>query len=449
MDERETTPRKRKLKFWQIGLVILGLLAIAFGVFRVAVRAKVQNRIAAIRAAGYPATCSELDAWYTIPAYADNAADYITGALTFLNIPQGEEAEGVPLFHSRTGLPARTQPLDEQIEKNMAQVVEKNRQALELLHAAVSIPECRYAVDLTLGNATVTSHLGPLRDAARLLMLEAVVAAARNDSASATQAVVSGYGLARSLKGEPLIISQLLASACSASSDKALEQVVNRIELSDAQLLRIEEAVLTSYEPNAIVRALAGERCFMLGSFRDPRNTGINGPAALLWHLCGAVGLLDLSLIQSLDYTSAYIEIVQSEPHRRQQAAELLESHRQSGSRLTSLLDGFTPALGRIVTLDLQHIAQLEATRTGIAVERYRLAKGALPETLADLTPAFLDSVPTDPFDGQPMRFHKLASGFLVYSVGPDGTDDEGQARQPRRSGQQESPYDLTFTIER
>lgn len=449
MDERETAPRKRRIRFWQVALVILGLLALAFGVFRIAVRAKVQGRITAVRAAGYPVTCAELDAWYSIPTYVDNAADHIIGAVSFLHVPAGEEAEGVLHFHSRTEVPARTQPLDEQIQTKAARVLEDNRKALELLHAAVSIPDCRYPVDLALGNAALTSHLGQLRDAVRLLALEAIFAADRNDAESATVAVVSGYGLARSLLREPLVISQLVRSACSSLSGQALEQVVNRTELTDAQLVRIEEALLACCDPNAIVRALVGERCMMLAIARDPRAAGMNGPPAVFWHVCGALGLLDLGLVRSLDHTSAQIEIAQGELHRRQRAVAALESQRNDGSRLSRFLDSLTPGLGRIITLDLQHIARLQVTRTAVAVQRYRLARGELPERLDALTPAFLAEVPTDPYDGKSARFQRLARGFVVYSVGPDGTDDGGQEQQRRRSGQPEAPYDITFIIER
>jgi hypothetical protein len=83
-----------------------------------------------------------------------------------------------------------------------------------------------------------------------------------------------------------------------------------------------------------------------------------------------------------------------------------------------------------------------------MAVERYRLARGALPSSLGDLVPAYLDIVPEDPFTGQPLRYEKLGRGFVVYSVGPDGRDDGGWEEPPydlRRGGQ----YDLTFTVER
>jgi hypothetical protein len=35
--------------------------------------------------------------------------------------------------------------------------------------------------------------------------------------------------------------------------------------------------------------------------------------------------------------------------------------------------------------------------------------------------------VPTDLYDGQPLRLRRLDDGLVIYSVGPDGKDDGGK----------------------
>jgi hypothetical protein len=65
--------------------------------------------------------------------------------------------------------------------------------------------------------------------------------------------------------------------------------------------------------------------------------------------------------------------------------------------------------------------------RTVCALERHRLARGKYPASLAGLVPAFLDSVPRDVIDGQPLRY-ACPDGlhFSLYSVGYNRTDDRG-----------------------
>lgn len=69
---------------------------------------------------------------------------------------------------------------------------------------------------------------------------------------------------------------------------------------------------------------------------------------------------------------------------------------------------------------------------TMIALRRYELAEGRLPEKMDALVPKYLPAVPLDPFDNAPMRWDS-ASGAL-YSVGSDFKDDGGSFTDPYKS---------------
>ena len=61
------------------------------------------------------------------------------------------------------------------------------------------------------------------------------------------------------------------------------------------------------------------------------------------------------------------------------------------------------------------------------ALERYRLANGKLPDTLDLLVPQFLDRLPLDVCNGQPLIYRPLdGHDFVLYSVGWNETDDGG-----------------------
>ena len=78
--------------------------------------------------------------------------------------------------------------------------------------------------------------------------------------------------------------------------------------------------------------------------------------------------------------------------------------------------------------------ALIACTRGLIAVERYRMKHKKWPAKLGDVVPEFLKAVPTDPFDGKPLRMVKVADGVIVYSVGFDGVDDGGKLNRDRPS---------------
>ena len=65
----------------------------------------------------------------------------------------------------------------------------------------------------------------------------------------------------------------------------------------------------------------------------------------------------------------------------------------------------------------------------GLAAQAYRREHGEFPEDTMALAPKFLDQWPADPFSptGQPMHYRReKATSAMVWSVGPDGSDDNG-----------------------
>jgi hypothetical protein len=70
------------------------------------------------------------------------------------------------------------------------------------------------------------------------------------------------------------------------------------------------------------------------------------------------------------------------------------------------------------------------------ALERYRLARGEYPETLAALSPQFVQQLPTELVNAQPFHYRRLDDGhFLLYSVGWNKVDDGGVAGKTSAEG--------------
>ena len=151
-----------------------------------------------------------------------------------------------------------------------------------------------------------------------------------------------------------------------------------------------------------------------------------------------------------IDYITRYLGAMQLEPHYRKKAAEAIEAEFNNISKIHILLRAVWPAFSRCVILDLRGIGRFQTARTALAIERYRQATGNLPDTLSELIPGYLDAIPQDPFDGEPLRYKKLDVGFVVYSIGEDGLDDGAKERPSAKMGRNISnDYDITFKIER
>ncbi|HEX8551614.1 MAG TPA: hypothetical protein VF681_08670 [Abditibacteriaceae bacterium] len=70
-----------------------------------------------------------------------------------------------------------------------------------------------------------------------------------------------------------------------------------------------------------------------------------------------------------------------------------------------------------------------------LALRAHKLERGSYPSTLRALVPGFLREVPADPFGGgEPLRYKKTASSYLLWSIGPDGKDDSGKPISYRKN---------------
>jgi len=83
--------------------------------------------------------------------------------------------------------------------------------------------------------------------------------------------------------------------------------------------------------------------------------------------------------------------------------------------------------------------AQMRVAAAALAVERYRARHDRWPENLAELG----GDVPTDPFDGKPLRFKPVQGGCLVYSVGRNQRDDGGRVW----TGPGDRDWDIVFRL--
>ena len=452
MDENETAPAKRRrLKVSHALIILLLIGAGAFAFFRLSLKSKLQARINAIRAAGYPVTCAELDEWYTIPENAENAAYTIMDAFWYYKKWDKAKSKSLPVV-GRAELPARTEPLAEEMKTLIAQYVADNNEALTLLHEAAAIEHSRYPIDLSAGFETKLSPLSEIRRAVFLLKLEAILHAENGDGESAVRSAISSFGIARSLAKEPLIVSQLLHAGCQRLATSTIEYCINRIELADEQLVELIEVVHNAEHITDMSCAFVGERCMGLSFFKAPGSINpdiINGiPFRPVLELYKAIGMTDADAIIYLDIMDGYIKAAQLPVHQRLKALKAIDTRLRSTSQIHILLHVIIPALSGITTLELRTIAYLRTSRIALAVQRFRLTAGKLPDALIDLVPAYLDAVPTDPFDGKDLRYEKLGIGFVVYSVGQDLRDDGGTEKPPRRT--KESPtWDVTFILER
>jgi hypothetical protein len=136
-----------------------------------------------------------------------------------------------------------------------------------------------------------------------------------------------------------------------------------------------------------------------------------------------------LDVLTQLVAISDMPEVEQAKAHR-----DLEQSPAESEGGTANALS--RQMLTDILTLTRDYLvsrAELRLAITGLACERFYVNSQRWPTSLEELATAkssggvsFIGEIPIDPFDGQPLRLKPFDGGIAIYSVGPDGKDNQG-----------------------
>ncbi len=85
------------------------------------------------------------------------------------------------------------------------------------------------------------------------------------------------------------------------------------------------------------------------------------------------------------------------------------------------------PRSGSFISAAQRRDATIQLLITELAIRIYKDEHGELPETLQQLTPGILDTVPLDPYSSRPLIYRRTETGSVLYSVGKDLQDNGGQ----------------------
>jgi hypothetical protein len=138
----------------------------------------------------------------------------------------------------------------------------------------------------------------------------------------------------------------------------------------------------------------------------------------------------------------ALAELVRELKQRRADLAKpgtvswLVQSPEDRGEIFGNVLIGLVvPALLKIQDA-VDRVAQgHESLRIALALAAYRADVGRYPARLEDVAPKYLPAIPDDLFSGKPLKYRLSDDGYLLYSVGKNGVDDDGRSSTDEPAG--------------
>ncbi len=424
--------RSRGLRPWHVilGIVLLLVAAVSIWFFIQANRAR--SGLQALRAQGQPTSYNEWKQLYQVPPGTENAAElYMMASRAYYKPDHDAELPYV----GKTKLPPLGEPIPATMVEAMEAFLKQNEQVLELLRKARGIEQCHYDWD-PLGEMP---DLKMVRSSAQLLVTAAMLKAHQGDTEAALAYIEDALATARSVRNEAGLVCYLVRQSCTAISIHALERALNTTTFTEKQLVKADRLLTEAMSTMDLTKAWIGERCGLIECIEDPSRSGsLNGAAMII------PGLRDVGMADMLDYMGDCIEASKLPPMERTTRIKEIFDGLNDLSGIHIVAKIVAPALGRIAEIDTRCRMNVTTAHIALAVERYRLATGQLPEDLGALVPKYLDRVPVDFYDGQPIRYRRTEPGYILYSIGEDKQDNEGKSRE---QVDRQEPYDWPFVV--
>ncbi len=320
-------------------------------------------------------------------------------------------------------------------------LLEKNREALIKLKAAIDRGDCYFPVPDDADYDFRMPHVMYCKDAGMLLALKARFFEKEGDTENAARNIADGIRFSQDVARGGLLINDLVGISVQRNfldmiqgeigKDRpdlhfcsAIERSLYDLEYTQAPVekgLEVQQ-VMTKNSLEKLLSLDAKERAKQLPKslFSDVTSEELKECMSLYARhheeLCSALENGLTAAIRKAD-----------ELDRR------IEANLKELPKLFSFLRSSFPAY---LKNKARRKVEYEMARAGVALELYATEKGGYPDSLKELTPKYLPRVPVDTFSGRPMKYTSSKNGYTLYSFGYDMDDDGAKEKAESWSGE-------------
>ena len=449
MPEHETSPRALRrfglsLAIILVALILLVVIAVFLPRKPSPAAAALDTKLTQLRADGVPLSIEELAKAFPDPPSESDGRIVLRNALA--SAPRGG---GSPLLPFVGGpMPPRSDRISDAVMQALSSRLSNSDEILK------SIPDKLDDVWFSTGWAQGAKSQTPFAEIRYLeltLALKAIYESELGNRPNAAEALKKGFAVCAMLRSDSLV-NTMIGVACAGVTCDAAEQAVNRVKFEEQHLIDIG-ASLPVDAVGSFEGAFTAERGLISG-YLDALRAAHNGLSEdrlrLVWWRLMHIFDRSRPLYRDEDYLlflNVFDEMsrLHTKPLlQRARELEVLTAQFKTNAQ-SEVVSRFFPNVTKAMSSAGETKSRLVALKTALAIEHFRLANSnALPASLDVLAPKYCSSPPRDPFDEQPLRYKKLARGYVVYSIGADGVDNGGVER-----GEKKADYDVTIIVER
>jgi len=297
--------------------------------------------------------------------------------------------------------------------------------------------------------------------------------------------IVACYRIGQHLRGDKLVIEQLVGIAIEALSVQTVRDIISQYEIDSATLSELQkgfeqmitdEDFVVSFKAEKLLAYDIIQRTFTDGpggghiipksvsqlypevqiiggtSLRDHRPSPVKTQGqdwisdiryeiselgGFIYEACSFCKKTSYILflhpdkkqtLQALEGLYDYWEVIRIKTPAQIRAEGIdVEKETMEIVKGNILMQESAPAIGRVFAQDYANKVSVEAVITIIAILRYNKDVGRYPENLNELIITnYLEELTMDPYSDKPLVYKKKGEGFILYSVGPNFIDDGG-----------------------
>ena len=341
-------------------------------------------------------------------------------------------------------------------------------QALAELCTASARPRAQFPIHYEEAFDALLRHLGSFKAVQLALERRCAAHLALGEIDAAFADAQCALRVSDLLRGEPLLISQLVRFAQNSLAVRAVWQGLAEHRWMDAQLAEFQADFARRDFFSGLALAFEGERagCILtvdswiagrgnVSNLVGPTESGAPAEFPTAFFSRGMLRQNEIALVRyhgrlvgvlRTAITNAATTGLAATAKAASDNAVLSElAGQQSPYRLLAAM--LAPATGNSMNKVVRAQTLEKMAMVACALERHHLKHQVFPETLSALVPEFLSAPPLDPMNNQPFHYQRTEDGwFQLYSVGLNGQDDGGVFKF-KKSGSSQEELDWPWPV--
>ncbi|MFA5164445.1 MAG: hypothetical protein WC481_02625 [Candidatus Omnitrophota bacterium] len=292
-----------------------------------------------------------------------------------------------------------------------------------------------------------TGEFGQARNCARLLSVKACIESELKLHDEAVNSSSLILRISSSFENEPSIIAQLVREAICLIGLDTLRSNDAVFDAKDAINENCLDVLSKTNNRSAVENGFKGEPILAYYTCADLLNNskanqfdslkaiGILAEKPSLYsihfYLLGCFNprkLINEQMIYYFDEMSkAYVVLKMPYHEGSIILKDLIDKMASGRGKEMILVNLIYPGVDRYYTRSEEIGAYIDIASLGVANRLYKSKHGRFADSLGQLSPGILPSVPKDPFSGNDYVYKKEGDGFIIYSLGKNMKDDNGK----------------------